>query len=192
MKKKTNSLSKNYSLCWKFLKETKKYILFAIILFAFFFIVGFLFPIFFREQIINLLIELADIFFGKTLIEGIIAIFFNNLQASFFAIIFGIGFGIIPLIIAVTNGYLLGFVSREASNIEGPLILWRILPHGIFELPAVMFSIGIGLRLGVSLFSKERKTKKEFKEAIRFFIFVIIPLLLIASIIEGCLIFLMK
>ena len=75
-------------------------------------------------------------------------------------------------------------------NVHSIFILWRLLPHGIFELPAVIISIGIGIKIGLDIWKKDAKQrlKRNFKEAIRLFIFVILPLLLIAGIIEGVLV----
>jgi len=185
-------LKKQYSLSWKFLKESKWYFVFSLGLFCLFFLVGFAFPIFFREQILELIAKLTDLLVGKSLLSSIFIIFLNNLRASLLAMIFGILVGIVPLAITVVNGYLLGFVSRGVVEEEGVFILWKLLPHGIFELPAVLFSVGLGLKIGASLFSRKRKTKEEFKESLRFFIFVVLPLLLIAAVIEGTLIFLSR
>ena len=68
--------------------------------------------------------------------------------------------------------------------IEGISALWRLFPHGIFELPAVIFSIGIGIKIGVDLLIVKKKKKEKLKtnyiEGLRFFLFVVIPLLLLA------------
>jgi len=57
-------------------------------------------------------------------------------------------------------------------------------------LPAIILSIGIGFKIGADLFKKDVKgmLKHNFKEGLRFFVFVIFPLLLVAGIIEGLLI----
>ncbi len=106
--------------------------------------------------------------------------------------ILGIFLGFVPLVVAVVNGYVLGFVASKTVAVEGWLILWRLLPHGIFEIPAVLISIALGLKLGSFLFTSKNKGWKEFwkwiKDVVRVFIFVIIPLLVIAGIIEGLLI----
>jgi len=69
--------------------------------------------------------------------------------------------------------------------------LWRILPHGIFELPAVFIALGMGLKFGGFIFQKEKiKSLREyFWNSLRVFLFVVLPLLIIAGIIEGTLIF---
>jgi stage II sporulation protein M len=73
---------------------------------------------------------------------------------------------------------------------EGILVLWRLLPHGIFELPALFLSAGLGLRLGTFIFRKNKlKSLKNYLfESLRVFLFIIFPFLLIAAIIEGILI----
>ena len=193
MVKRENFFVRNYKLCWKFLNESKWHVVFALGFFMLTFLIGFAFPIFFADEIIAFVNELIVSLEGMSVVELIGFIFWNNLKASFFAIILGITLGILPLVMLVTNGYLLGFVSREAVAQNGLFVMWRLLPHGIFELPAVILSIGIGLKIGAGMLGKDvkKKLKYNFKEGLRFFVFVILPLLLIAGIIEGVLIGLM-
>jgi stage II sporulation protein M len=191
--KKNGFFVKNYSACWKFLNESKWHVVFALAIFLLVFLVGFIYPFFFREQIFKWMEELVLSLEGKGALEIIGFIFFNNLKASFFAIITGIGLAILPLITLVLNGYILGFVAREVAAREGIGILWQLAPHGIFELPAILLSVGFGFKIGTDLFRKDvgGLLKHNFKESMRFFAFVIFPLLLVAGIIEGLLISLM-
>src|SRR3989344_3905975 len=147
--KKESFLKRNYSASWKFLKESSNYIIFALFIFVLFFIIGFIFPIFFTTQIELLLEKLSQSIEGLGLLETISFIFFNNLRSSAVAMIFGIGLGIFPLLTGAINGYLLGYVANVATASKGILILWRILPHGIFEIPAIIFSIGLGIKLKI-------------------------------------------
>jgi len=188
--KKRNFFVRNYSACWDFFKESRWYIVFALGIFCLLFLVGFTYPAFFRAEIFSFIEELMVMLEGKGMFELMGIIFFNNFKASLMAIVLGIGIGIFPLVTSVVNGYLLGFVSREAVAQNGIFVLWQLLPHGIFELPAVIFSIGIGLKIGGDMFSGEvgKKLKYNFVEGLRFFAFVVFPLLLIAGIIEGMLI----
>ncbi len=196
MGKIKNSIYKNYSKCWKFANETKWFFVFSLGIFVFTFLIGFTFPIFFKKEILNLLKILITNIKGKNTFELISYIFLNNLKASFMAIILGIFFGVFPLITCIANGYLLGFVARKAVETGGILMMWKIFPHGIFELPAVLFSIGIGLRIGLSSITgqiwnnEEQGVKHIFIEGLRFFVFVVFPLLVIAATIEGTLIIL--
>ncbi|MBU2576378.1 MAG: stage II sporulation protein M [Nanoarchaeota archaeon] len=188
--KKVSFFVKNYSACWKFLNESKWHVVFAFGILMLLFFIGFIYPFFFRQEIFEWIEKLVLSLEGKGTLEIIAFIFFNNLKASFFAIITGIGFGILPLITIVLNGYLLGFVIRESAVRNGIGVLWQLVPHGIFELPAILFSVGIGMKIGTDLFGKDigKKLKYNFREGLRFFVFVIFPLLLVAGIIEGILI----
>ncbi len=179
-----------YSKCWKFFNEARWHIVFALGIFALTFIVGFVYPNIFRTEILSFIKELMLMFEGRGTSEMIWMIFYNNFKASFFAIILGVGIGIFPLVTLIINGYLLGFVSREVASIGGISLLWQLAPHGIFELPAIIFSIGIGLKIGGDMFYGDigKKLKHNFEEGLRFFLFVVFPLLVIAAIIEGLLI----
>ncbi|NPE26872.1 hypothetical protein HNV12_02625 [Methanococcoides sp. SA1] len=180
----------NYKKCWEFLNESRWFIVFVFGLFALTFLIGFTFPIFFEAEIFNLIRELLLIFEGKGVWETIVLIFLNNLQASFMAMVLGIVFGVFPLVACVLNGYLLGFVARYAVAADGIFAMWKLLPHGIFELPAVLFSMGSGLKIGVSVFELwgSGTVKGNLKEGLRFFVFVVFPLLVVAAVIEGVLV----
>jgi stage II sporulation protein M len=117
-------------------------------------------------------------------------IFLNNLQSSFTSMIFGIPLGIFPLASTMLNGYLIGFVSAISVKTDGIFILWRLVPHGIFELPTLFISLGLGLKLGTFIFQKNKiqSLKKYFRKSLIVFFFVVFPLLILAAIIEGSLI----
>jgi len=163
------------------------------LLFAF---IGFLFPLpqELYDKIVYFLKQILEQTKGLSHLELIKFITLNNLQSTFFGIIFGIFFGIYPLISALVNGYVLGFVSSLSVNQDGLTSLFRILPHGIFELPAIFISLGLGLKLGTFIFNK--KKIKMFKyyllNSLRTFLLIIVPLLVLAGIIEGTLIALAK
>lgn len=192
MKKKSNFIIDNYRKSWKFFKDSKNYVYVSLIIFFAFAIFGFIFPIFFKQEIAKLIQSLVGKIAGLNLIQTIAYIIYNNSRASLLSIVFGILFGIFPIMTAVTNGYLIGFVARMSVSKEGVLVLWKLLPHGIFEIPAVIISMGIGIRLGIGMFGKKFNLKNEFIESLRFFLIVILPLLIIAGIIEGTLVYFLK
>lgn len=78
----------------------------------------------------------------------------NNISTSAMAIYMGILAGIFPLIMLVTNGmvlgYLFGGLADQGENVW-LLVLKGILPHGIFELPALFLACAFGIRLGLTL-----------------------------------------
>ena len=98
--------------------------------------------------------------------------------------------GIFPIFNAVFNGILLGYVYSKAVPIAGYFVIWRVLPHGIFELPAIFIALGLGVHLGASFFGKEKiKTlSKRFRLSFKAFLTVVLPLLVIAAIIESLLV----
>ena len=118
-----------------------------------------------------------------------IIIFLKNLLASAMAMLLGLGLGLIPLLVATSNGFLLGVVAHGASQQSGPLFLAAgILPHGILELPAVLVSIAIGFRLGyllaLTLAREKADLAGETRIAVRFLWRYITPTLFLAAIIE--------
>jgi len=196
MKKKSKkefNLKEEYNKSWNYLKESKNFIYIIAIIFFTFVLFGFFIPApeVVVEQILEFIKELIEKTQNMSQGQLIKFIFFNNLQTSFFGIILGLFFGIFPIIAAIANGYLLGFVSSITVESEGGLILWRLLPHGIFELPAVFISLGLGLKFGTFIFQKRKldSFNEYFWNSIRVFLFVVVPLLAIAGIIEGILVF---
>jgi len=192
-KRKRNFLKNNYIKSWEYIKESKNFIYATIIIFLFFVLIGFFIPApdIVEEQILNFIKELIEKTSGMSKEELIKFIFLNNLQSSFLGMILGTFLGVFPIIMAITNGYLLGFVASMSVESGGGLILLKLLPHGIFELPAIFISFGLGLKLGTFIFQKKKleSFKKYFWNSLRVFLFIIIPLLIIAGIIEGSLIF---
>ena len=193
MKSKKTFFKQNYKQALDYISESKNYIYYTVAIFVFFSFVGFFLPA--PENLFELISKFVEELVSKTqnMAYGELTgfIFLNNLQGSFFGMVYGIIFGIFPVIAAVANGYLLGFVASEAVNTAGVFVLWRLLPHGIFELPALFISLGLGLKLGTFIFQKNKfkMLKVYFLESIKVFFFVVIPLLIIAAIIEGTLIF---
>ena len=188
-----NFIYKNFLIAVDFLKTLKNYIWFSCGLFLLTIIIGYLFPIFFVTQVQNLIQELIKETQGLNFFELIKFIITNNMQSAFSGMILGVFFAVVPIAILVVNGYVLGFVANKSVSYEGFLILWRLLPHGIFEIPAIIISISLGMKLGLFLLVyKGENKKKEFlewiKNSLRVFILVVIPLLVIAGIIEASLI----
>ena len=113
-------------------------------------------------------------------------IFLNNSFTCFIDILSGPLAGIVPLFSAFVNGGLVGWFVQQ----EGGIVLVAIIPHGIFEIPAFLISAAIGLRLGREVFRSrgERDLRGEMKRGLWVFLTLILPLLVIAAIIESALI----
>lgn len=194
--KKLNNLIKKYKKSFRYIKESKNYIYLIIILFILSSLIGFFIqtPSLLETKILEFIEEILTKTQEMNQLELILFIFLNNLQSTFIGILSGIFFGIIPLISSLSNGYLIGFVGEKTVNLEGIISLWRLLPHGIFELPAIFISLGLGLKIGCFIFNKNKKEyiKENIKKSLKVFFLIIIPLLVIAAIIEGSLIYLLS
>lgn len=117
------------------------------------------------------------------------AIFLNNAFLSLLFLVLGLALGVLPVLFIAFNGYIVGVIVYLIAQERGLLfILLGLLPHGILELPMVFLAAGIGLRLGHQVFSaligRPTQIKREFKEGLMFYFRWILPLLLVAAIIE--------
>jgi len=193
--KKINFFKENYSKSWVYIKESKNFIWAAIFIFFIATIIGFLYQ---PPWAINWVIEqmkkaLADTI-GMNASQLISYIFLNNIQGAFMGILFGFALGAFPLLVTLLNGYVVGYVCSSAVSSSGISSLLNLLPHGIFELPAIFISFGMGIKFGTFIFYKEKLKyfNKFFINSLRVLIFVILPLLIIAAIIEGSLISILK
>jgi len=188
-----NLLKKNYRGSWQYLKESRIFIYAAVFFFFFFILIGAFVPApeIIEARIFEFIEELLQKTEGMSHLELVRFLFLNNAQSAFFGMISGIVMGIFSLMAIVVNGYLLGFVAIRTINAEGILTLWRLVPHGIFELPALFISVGLGLKLGSFIFREKKwsSLKDYLSKSLRVFIFIVIPLLIIAALIEGSLIF---
>ncbi|MCX6747010.1 MAG: stage II sporulation protein M [Candidatus Pacearchaeota archaeon] len=191
-KRKKFSIIEEYKKSWDYIKKSKNFIYIAIGIFLLFLLIGFLIPApkILADELLKFVRDLLNQTEGLSQFELIQFIISNNVKTTFLSIFFGAIFGIFPIINTIINGYVLGFVFVLTVNNSGVWELWRILPHGIFELPAVFISFGLGIKLGMFIFQKKKLEffKDYFMNSLRVFLLIILPLLIIAGIIEGILI----
>lgn len=118
-----------------------------------------------------------------------LVIFLNNAVKSLFSIVLGAGFGLIPILFIAGNGLILGLIAAQVSKEQGIVfVLAALLPHGIIEVPMVLISAGLGLRLGFFMYLSLRGQKKDMKyelvESLSTYVRIIMPLLFIAAVVE--------
>lgn len=116
-------------------------------------------------------------------------IFLNNAFKSLLALVLGLGLGIIPFLFVAGNGIIIGILGDTISRQHGTVfVVSSLLPHGIIEIPMILISAGIGLRLGYAIYLSLKglriDIKTELRQGIRFYMRVILPLLFIAAVIE--------
>lgn len=169
-------LNQEFNNALSLIKQTKWYIFSIISIFCLFFLIGFIFPVFFSDKILEIIKDLMLKFEGLSSFETIYTIFLNNIQASFVVLVIGLSFGYYTLYAAIQNAYLIGFVGRNVVNLEGLSSLLQLVPHGIFELPAIFISMGLGLYLANSFLEFNFKINSQKK---RIMILTIISLLVL-------------
>ena len=182
-------ISALYCSAWRYLLGNVGYIIFVFALFVASILFSFAFPEFFTHfnEILRSIVDETE---GLSASGLIVYIFVNNFQSSLYGLLFGVVLGVFPIGAAVLNGTLLGYVLRLSWGVSGVSEFWRLLPHGIFELPAVFISLGLGLRLGTFVLSKEKMAflAHNLYLSLLVFLLIVVPLLVIAAVIEGVLI----
>lgn len=196
----------------RYIRESKLYIWGIFLAFIFAGIVGFIFAeefAFFADYLREIISQTEDMS-GS---ELSIFIFLNNAKSSLIGLITGLALGIAPIFVAILNGLIVGVVLNAVWQVSGITEFWRLLPHGVFELFAVFVSLGLGVKLGLTVFSSKvwdgsRRKRRSSPPAIildmaealiketgrrawySFLVFmqIVIPLLVLAAIIEGTLI----
>lgn len=119
------------------------------------------------------------------------AIFLNNALKTLMAILLGTVLGFVPVLFLLVNGMALGVaisLSIQARGLWASLV--SIVPHGVFELPAVFLGTSIGLMLGIHSMRRligrsDTTIRVELGNGLRYYFTVILPLLLLAASVEA-------
>ena len=128
--------------------------------------------------------------------EGEISVFallMNNWRAMLISAAYGfVPFLFLPAISLVTNGVLLGMLGAlfMAQGTSLLVYLAGILPHGIFELPALVFSVACGVHLcrsmGALVIGREGRTPllTVLEDLLRVLVLIVAPLTVAAAFVE--------
>ncbi|MEM2924895.1 MAG: stage II sporulation protein M [Methanocellales archaeon] len=115
-------------------------------------------------------------------------IFAQNTILSFLALLLGLCFGVLSLAFLAYNGWIIGLVIYEVQQKMGSqYIIAGLVPHGIIEVPMILISVAIGFRLGVEVIKVilgNGNLRREFKKGLSIYIFLVVPLLFIAALVE--------
>lgn len=174
-----------------YIGASRIFIFIGIALFFFSALVAFSFPSLFAgfDDTLRQLVSQTQ---GMNWTQLFMFIFRNNLLSALFALFLGLFFGIVPIFNALLNGAVLGYVVARTIPLVGVASLWRLLPHGIFELPAIFIAIGLGIKLGGVFFNLSSRSllRERLSASLDVFVYVVLPLLFIAALIETTLILL--
>jgi stage II sporulation protein M len=124
----------------------------------------------------------------STDLELFSAILTNNVIACFIFLVSGVLVGVPPLMFIALNGFFVGWVSYSAASELGlGFVLMTLLPHGVIEIPAITLSVAMGVGLGYQIVNKLRRRdglQRYVVDSLNVFITRIVPMLIVAAIIE--------
>ena len=122
------------------------------------------------------------------------AILRNNLRILLLSPVLAVlTLGLYPLIVATLPGVILGMLAVQIDMIAPLKVLVGlvlVLPHGVFELPAIAFGSALSMRLAWSLFrpvsslSATENVVWAAVNTIKGYVFLVIPLLVLAAWVE--------
>ena len=125
---------------------------------------------------------------------SLIDLLLNNWMAILMCVVYGfIPFLFLPVLILFSNAYLVG-VMGAYYHINGiPMLVFfaGILPHGIFELPALILAFSMGLYICGHLTRRCRRDETALSLvqclglAARLLVFLLLPLLIAAALTEA-------
>jgi uncharacterized membrane protein SpoIIM required for sporulation len=81
----------------------------------------------------------------------------HNLLLALLLVAGGASFGIVTGILLFTNGLSLGVTAVVLAQHQGALVLLGLLPHGAFELPALILAGITGMLIGQGLYAWWRR-----------------------------------
>jgi uncharacterized membrane protein SpoIIM required for sporulation len=127
-------------------------------------------------------------------VEGIGQIFIQNLRAISLASLIGIfSFGVLGIIILVLPFSIIGYFAAIAGQTglsPWKFLLGFVIPHGIVEIPAIILTGALVIRLGLTLISPNDEHTigeswvRSLAEWTRMVLCVVIPLLVAAAFLE--------
>ncbi|MDW8403418.1 ABC transporter permease subunit [Chloroflexus sp.] len=126
-------------------------------------------------------------------------VFLNNIRVSILSnLLAPFSLGVFPFLVPATVfaqiGYVCGrLIERGGVGLDNPLtfLVAYLLPHGLVELPTFLLSAALGLRMGASLltapgeFTVGENLLWAIAQAVKVWLLVIAPLVLVAALIEG-------
>ena len=175
-------------------RTIKPYLLILTLIFAVSFLAGILAPSSIRQQMTEVFQAVVGNYRG--LAGGML--YFNilvqNVMATIFVLIAGVFVGIIPTFAISSNAFGLGVLYRQAAEVAGySKAALKVLPYGVFEIPALLIAASYGLWLGVTVLRRMRGKEStplgvNIEHAFRRYFAVVFPLLIVAAAIETALI----
>jgi len=173
------------------LLDIRKYVFWSTALFAFSLLLGYVIS-FYNPSLLDTLMASVNLPEPGPPFEFAVLIFINNAQIAGMLVFLGFIFALLPILILFVNGMFVGVVSESVLRTESlAFLLVGLLPHGIIEIPLILISAGLGIKMGVGTFQVFLSVKNirqyllDFLVIAGIFFIIIVPLLFVAAMIES-------
>lgn len=167
----------------------RPYLCIAFSLFLLSSFVGYLTPYGYQEKIARALLAHFSPLETHTQLQLFVKIFLNNYLSTLLTLLIGLLFGLGPVLFLLINGFAMGnLISFASTRVSLYKIGLAIVPHGIFEVPAVLIASSYGLWWGVKNYRRFRyqdSFRKNFALPLRRYLHYVVPLLLIGALVEA-------
>lgn len=184
--------TKKYLL--EYLSRNKTYIIVSALLLIISLTAGIIFNEALKPTLMPVIYEMSKEYVAKnSLFDEAMFLFTNNMRANLIIIALGFLFSVFSVMIMILNGITIGFVTSLVTPLQ---FLVGTVPHGIFEIPALLLSLTcsfivtkLEINLIKGLLSRGfRKKLEESEILVRDIVFTIVVnfvLILIAAMIEA-------
>jgi stage II sporulation protein M len=171
-------------------RAVKRYLLALALIFTAGFVSGVAAPVPVKKELSEAFRTLAEQYLdlsGGTLFLFILV---NNVFASLLLLVSGVLLGVLPVLSVGFNGFVLGIFYRLTSGVEGyGKAALGVIPHGIFEIPALLVAASYGVWLGMAVLRRIRGKETEplgrlLNHALERYFVVVFPLLVVAAAVE--------
>lgn len=179
-----NGIARAYAEAAGIVREARQYVFAAVAVY----LAGIAAGAAFSERLLFMLEPFRDIvqsIEGKGTAEVIARLFLQNSVSALLAVWLGMVFGVVPVVGALTNGIAVGLLLSMTDPAQ---LLVSLIPHGVFELPAIFIAWGLGMWRGAMVLRRDPERRAKGRNAYRVYFVIVVPLLIIAAVIEGAMI----
>ncbi|MCL2460361.1 MAG: stage II sporulation protein M [Euryarchaeota archaeon] len=169
------------------------YVLFSCVMFLFFIVTGY-----WTAQADPTAGDQVYTMFQEMVVAGVISesavimalqIFINNVQICALIFLGGATFGLLTVFLLMTNGIVIGvLIEVLLRDMSKTALMIGLLPHGIFEIPAVLVSAALGMIVARGLFEEfagRGNALNSARAAGWLFVTYVVPFIFIAACVEA-------
>ena len=164
--------AKYYELNKTTIISAKRHIVFAILIFILGIVLGYTFFKGSKVLEASYINEVKKIYSNNYMMM-VSNIFIHNIIICYLSLRLGVFFGVIPIVFLLATGIMGGWIFTVIPVVYYFKVIIYLLPHGIFELPAMFIASGVGIWRTKLLFvpNYEKATKENVREIHYLFLF---------------------